>query len=196
MPTTPHTYHFIPYPTLPKYIRGITISMKRILLTGISGVGKSALIEELARRRYRAVDADSDEYSEWVAVTAELKNAPGSPVEAERDWVWREDRMAELFAREEAGVLFVSGCAANMGRFLPQFDHIILLSASPDCLVERLRGRTSNAYGKHPEEIARVLSLKESVEPLLRRVAHHEIDTRAPLDDVVAAVLRLTQVWE
>jgi hypothetical protein len=33
----------------------------------------------------------------------------------------------------------------------------------------------------------------ETVEPLLRRIADYEIDTSAPLADVVAALLRLAR---
>ncbi len=166
----------------------------RILLTGISGVGKSTLTDELAARGYTAVDADGDEFSEWVEVSGELAEAAGSPVEADRDWVWREDRIRELLSTENAEVLFVSGCAANMGKFLWQFDYIVVLSTRFDVMVERLLTRTNNAYGKHPDEVARVLSLKESVEPVLRSIAGHEIDTSASLDDVVSEVLRFVQV--
>lgn len=166
--------------------------MKRILLTGISGVGKSTVTEALARRGYKAVDADGDEYSEWVAVSSELAEAAGSPVEAERDWVWREDRIQELLSTEDAETVFVSGCAANMGKFLKQFDHIILLTAPAELTAERLQTRTNNPYGKQPDEVARVLELKESVEPLLRRIATHEIDSSAALDAVVETVLQVT----
>jgi dephospho-CoA kinase len=166
--------------------------MKRILLTGMSGTGKSTVITELAARGYKAVDADRDEFSEWIEVTAN-SDSFGSPVEVDRDWVWREDRIQDLLSTEDTDVLFVSGCAENMGKFLPQFDHVVLLSAPAEVTVERLRTRTNNSYGKHPDEIARVLGLKESVEPLLRRAAGHEIDTSASLEDVVATVLRLVQ---
>jgi shikimate kinase len=108
--------------------------------------------------------------------------------------VWREDRIRELLSTENAEVLFVSGCAANMGKFLWQFDYIVVLSTRFDVMVERLLTRTNNAYGKHPDEVARVLSLKESVEPVLRSIAGHEIDTSASLDDVVSEVLRFVQV--
>ncbi|MBX2999864.1 MAG: AAA family ATPase [Caldilineaceae bacterium] len=166
--------------------------MRRILLTGISGVGKSTVTEELARRGYNAVDADSDVYSAWVAVPDELA-AAGTPVTADRDWVWCEDRMAEPLSTTQEAVLFVSGCAANMGKFLRQFDQIILLSAPAPVIAERLRTRTNNPYGKDPIEIERVLALKESVEPRLRDVANHEIDTTASLEQVMSSLLHLVQ---
>jgi dephospho-CoA kinase len=156
----------------------------------MSGTGKSTLIGELAARGYKAVDADCDEFSEWVESIGG-SGVAGSPVGVDRDWVWQADRIQELLSTEDTDVLFLSGCASNMGIFLPQFDHIVLLSAPADVIVERLRTRTNNSYGKHPAEVARVLSLLETVEPLLRRAAGHEIDTSASLDDVAASLLRL-----
>jgi shikimate kinase len=167
--------------------------VKRILLTGMSGTGKSTIISELAARGYKAVDADCDEFSEWVEFNGD-SDPFGPPVEVDRDWVWREDRIQDLLSNEATDVLFLGGCAENMRTFLPQFDHVILLRAPADVIVERLRTRTNNPYGKHPDEMARVLGLVETVEPLLRSVAGHEIDTSACLEDVVETVLRLVQL--
>jgi dephospho-CoA kinase len=163
--------------------------VKRVLLTGISGTGKSTLTGALAVRGYKAVDADTGEWSHWVAVSG--PDSAGTPVHPDEDWVWREDRIQTLLATEDADVLFVSGCAANMGPFLPQFDHIVLLSAPAAVIAERLATRTTNDYGKQPDEVARVLDQQHTVEPLLRKAAGLEIDTSAPLDQVVTAVLRL-----
>jgi shikimate kinase len=101
--------------------------------------------------------------------------------------------MQDLLSAENTNLLFVSGCAENMSKFFPQFDLIVLLSAPASVIVERLHTRTTNQYGKRPEEVARVLSLMESVEPLLRRAAGYEIDTSAPLEEVVATLLQLVQ---
>ena len=149
--------------------------MKRILLTGMSGTGKSSVVEALRDRGYKAVDTD-DGWSE--------------PLPDGRQ-KWREDAIQDLLSTEDADVLFVAGCEENQVKFHPQFDHIVLLSAPLDTLVERLATRTSNPYGKAPEEFRRFLVDVETVEPLLRRVAGHEVRTTVPLDEVVTTVLRL-----
>ena len=164
--------------------------MKRVLLTGMSGTGKSSVIEELAARGYNAVDTDYDGYSELVNVPDDELTG----LEPGEDWVWREDRIQDLLSTEDADVLFLSGCAPNQGKFYPRFDHIVLLSAPAEVMVERLTSRTNNPYGKRPEEIERVLRLKDEIEPLLRAGAGLEVDTSVPLDQVVTKVLHLVDI--
>src|SRR5258708_18028532 len=65
-----------------------------------------------------------------------------------------------------------------------------LLSAPLETLVERLATRTSNSFAKAPEELRRVLDDVETVDPLLRRMADHEVRTTVPLNEVVTTVLR------
>jgi shikimate kinase len=76
-----------------------------------------------------------------------------------------------------------------MGKFVPQFDHVVLLSAPADVIAERLGRRTNNQFGKRREELDQVMTVLRTVEPLLRKLADYEIDTRASLEEVVAAVL-------
>lgn len=161
--------------------------MKRVLLTGMSGTGKSTVIEDLAARGYKAVDTDYGGLSELVSVSEDELTG----LEPGQDWVWREDRIQELLSTDDVDVLFLCGCSPNQGKFYSQFDHIILLSAPAHVIVERLATRTTNPYGKRPEEVARALSLLQTIEPMLRRGAGHEVDTSVPLNQVVATVLRL-----
>jgi len=149
--------------------------VKRVLLTGMSGTGKSSVVRALAARGYKAVDTD-DGWSE--------------PLPDGRQQ-WREDAIDRLLETEDADVLFVAGCEENQAQFHPRFDHIVLLSAPVETLLERVATRTGNPYGKSAEELSRILDDLENVEPLLRRVADHEIRTTAPLDEVVEDVLRL-----
>jgi dephospho-CoA kinase len=151
--------------------------MKRILLTGMSGTGKSSVVRELVARGYKAVDTD-DGYSD---------------VQPDGRQLWREDAIERLLSTEDAEVLFVAGCEENQGKFHPRFDHIVLLSAPLATLMERLATRTDNPYGKSPHDVSRFLEDVESVEPLLRRAADHEVVTTAPLEEVVTSILRLLE---
>lgn len=162
--------------------------MKRVLITGMSGTGKSTLICELSARGYQAIDTDTDEWSEW-ATGAGLPDGSGS--DEEPDWVWRENRIQALLSTEDADVLFISGCKSNQGKFYAQFDHVVLLSAPITLLVERLATRTTNPYGKHPDELAQILGYVHTVEPLLRRTASLEVDTSVPVEQAVETILHL-----
>jgi dephospho-CoA kinase len=141
----------------------------------MSGTGKSSVVLALAARGYKAVDTD-DGWSE--------------PLPDGRQQ-WREDAIDRLLDAEDADVLFVAGCEENQAQFHPRFDHIVLLSAPVETLLERVATRTGNLYGKSPDDRSRILDDLENVEPLLRRAADHEIRTTAPLDEVVEDVLRL-----
>jgi hypothetical protein len=85
--------------------------MLRVLITGMSGTGKSTLIRELAALGYKAIDADDDGWSELRFV----EGPPGTP--QEREWVWVEERIDALLSTEDADVLFLSGCAVNQVKF-------------------------------------------------------------------------------
>jgi shikimate kinase len=157
--------------------------LKRVLITGMSGTGKSTVIRELALRGFKAIDTDYDDLSVFVPPSDELRS-PG-----ETGWLWREDRIQELLSTEDSSVLFMSGTHSNQSKFYRQFDHIVLLSAPRELIVERLTTRTNNPYGKRPGQIAEVLGFIEAVEPSLRRAASLEVVTTSPVEQVLEAIL-------
>jgi dephospho-CoA kinase len=147
--------------------------VKRVLITGMSGVGKSSLLDELAARGYRTVDTDYGDYHETV----------------DGEWLWREDRIDALLSEEGMGLLFVQGTTRNQVQFYSRFDHIVLLSAPAEILVERLTRRTNNPYGKDPNDVAETREYLETVEPLLRESATLEVATTVPVAQVADIVL-------
>ena len=70
--------------------------MRRILVTGMSGTGKSAALQELARRGFRTLDTDEGGWIEW-------RDDGGG------GHYWNEARMDELLAAVSDAPLFVSG---------------------------------------------------------------------------------------
>ena len=150
---------------------------KRVLLTGMSGTGKSTVLNQLTELGFGTIDTDYD------GLTVEVDSGHGF------ERLWREDRIQQVLSANAADVVFISGTARNQVKFYPQFDHIVLLSAPAPVLVERLTTRSNNPYGKNADELAETLRYIDTVEPLLRAAATLEIDTSVPLEQVILAVL-------
>jgi shikimate kinase len=142
----------------------------RVLVTGMSGAGKTTVLDELARRGHEAIDTD---YDGWTLP----------------DGTWDEPRMAALLAGR--GEVVVSGTVANQGAFYDRFDHVVLLSAPLGVLLDRLATRSNNPYGKTAAQRAEVERHLREVEPLLRRGATVELDGRRPVEELAGIVERL-----
>jgi len=153
--------------------------MKIVLITGMSGTGKSTIILDLQSRGYPVVDLDCPPFSTWVDAAPDTEH-PDNEVKPGKDWVWDEQRVRELLCLKDTELLFVSGCASNMSTFYSYFSTIVLLTAPESVIIERLKSRQVGGYGSSPGEIERVLRLRETIEPLLRRRADLEIDTSLP----------------
>ena len=149
--------------------------MRRILVTGMSGTGKSSALAALASQGFHVVDTDE----------------PGWKEPCDGEEVWREDRIAKLLAEETPESLFVSGTVPNQGRFYDRFDAVVLLSAPAEVLLERISTRTTNDFGKAGDERNKILADLAAYEPQLRATATHELDATRPLDAIVAALAEL-----
>ena len=146
----------------------------------MSGTGKSSVLAELGRRGHSVVDTD---YGGWIH---QVQASNGS---TER--MWREDRIEALLDERASDSLFISGCVANQVEFYPRFDAVVLLSAPAAVILERGAARETNPYGKSGADRARIRGDIATIEPLLRRGATAEIDTRAPISEVADALERL-----
>jgi shikimate kinase len=74
-------------------------------------------------------------------------------------------------------------------KFYSQLTDVVLLSAPRDVILSRLLNRTNNPYGRTAAEREEVIRNMDEVEPLLRRAASYEVDTSAPLEQVVEQIL-------
>ena len=141
--------------------------MARVLLTGMSGAGKTTVLEAVAARGFRAVDTD---YDGWVLP----------------DGRWDEPRMSALLA--EQSTVVVSGTVENQGRFYDRFEHVIYLRVPLPVLLDRVRTRTNNPYGKTAEQQADIARYVAEVEPLILTGASLELDGRLPVDELADRV--------
>ena len=153
--------------------------MAKILVTGMSGTGKSSALAELGRRGYRVVDTDDPgwrEYRRYADPVDELHRG---------EYLWVEDRMTALLDAEDDRTLFVGGGVRNQSKFYDRFDAVVLLSAPADVLLDRVSRRSTNEYGKAEVERSEILADLAEVEPLLRKECTHELDASRPLADIL-----------
>jgi dephospho-CoA kinase len=159
--------------------------MSTVLVTGISGTGKSSVLVELAKCGYRVVDTDDPGWREY------RRYAVASDEAHHGEWLWVEDKIVDLLDAVDSRSLFVQGCVRNQTSFYDRFDAIVLLSAPLDVVLERVAQRTTNLYGKSAVERAMIRADFAEVEPLLRAGCTHELDANRPLDDVVADLISI-----
>ena len=157
--------------------------MPSVLVTGMSGTGKSSALAELGRRGYAVLDTDEPGWLEWVESSKEVFGG---------EWLWVEDRMTALLRSGDDRTLFVAGCARNQGKYYDRFDAIVLLSVPADVILDRIAHRTTNSYGKTPAEQRLILDFIATVEPLLRASCTHELDATRPLVEVVADLIAIS----
>ena len=164
---------------------GSVVPMSRILVTGMSGTGKSSALAELGRRGYRVVDTDDPgwrEYRQYVESSDDLHRG---------EWLWVEEKITGLLGSDDGVSLFVQGCVRNQSQFYDRFNVVVLLSAPADVILDRIAHRTTNSYGKSPVERAMIMDDLARVEPLLREGCTHELDASRPLDEVVADLIAI-----
>ena len=169
--------------------------MPLVWVTGNAGVGKSAVCALLKNRRRFAVDADREGFNHWVdRTTGQAVVDPPDPVPA--GWLdrfgWQASRAkVEFLAAKAAGrIVFFCGSAENDAEVRDLFDLVVCLVVDDDTLRDRLLSRTSNSFGKHPEELAAALEANKGAEAAYRRLgATIVVDGRRPLSEVADAIL-------
>jgi hypothetical protein len=165
-----------------------------VWVTGNAGAGKTTACEVLTSRGELAVEADWEGYSHWVDRTSgEVVTDP--PYPAPPGWLdrfgWRisRARVEALAARTHGKNAFLCGSAENEEDVRDLFDLVICLVVDSQTLRHRLQTRTSNAFGKHPEELAAALDCNDGNEQAYRRLGATIIDGTLPPAEVADAIL-------
>lgn len=151
-------------------------STNHVLVTGMSGVGKSAVLEELRARGHACIDMDVESLSY---------------MDADGHQHWRTDVLMPLLEEHQARTTFVVGCAEEQASLYDRFRAIVLLSAPVDVMVERIRSRSAGSFGQRASEMNQILEDQRSVEPMLRASCTHEIVTTAPVAEVADRILEI-----
>jgi len=165
-----------------------------VWVTGNAGAGKSTACERLKGRGERAFDADWDGFSHWAdRASGQVVSDPPDPVPAgwldRYGWEISRAEVAALAARAGGATVFLCGSAENEADVLDLFDRVVCLLIDGGTLRKRLASRTTNSFGKHPEELAAALAANEGAESAYRRLGAVIVDGTRPPDAVADAIL-------
>ena len=146
----------------------------RVLLTGMSGVGKSALLRALKTPDNLTIDMD---YDGWIEYS-----------EAYGERAIDVERVLRLFADQSDREMILSGTAINQGKLYPHLDRVIVLTAPLEVMRRRILARADHSFGKSPQEWEQIMRDKEEVEPLLLRGCTHAIETADSIENTVMRI--------
>jgi broad-specificity NMP kinase len=169
---------------------------KSILITGVSGAGKSSLSKKLNELGYTSYDLE-----EVPGLFSMLSKKTGKPVVdhdntdlqkvLDMDWVCDSEKLAALVAGETASVAFYCGNASDMDSVLPFFDMVILLKVGQEAMRHRLTTRTENDFGRTAEIQDWIMTWKHLFEDEMEKKGAIVIDAHQSIDEVAHEVIAL-----
>ena len=131
----------------------------KVFITASSGVGKTAVVNELVSRGYTAYDVDDRDLNLTrleLTETGETVEWPEGYIDWHLySWNANEERLKELLATDET--VFVSGIMGNQAKLYHNFDKLIALTIDPVEHERRLRTRPKREVGDHELNIRRRL---------------------------------------
>jgi dephospho-CoA kinase len=170
--------------------------MKKIFITGVSGVGKTTTAEALEKIGFHYIDFDRKEgkIAHWKnKITGEILHwQPG-----ELDFFKNNKRICE---RETLVQLFnkytgedpimVVGLVDNQSELLDLFDKVFLLHCDEEIFIKRIMDRTNNIFGKHESEQKMILRSYKDFEKKMIDNGAIEINTNKSTEEVVNEIIK------
>jgi hypothetical protein len=171
--------------------------MSAVLITGISGAGKSTIAAVLAGRRLASIDADED------PLLARSVDSAGNVVEeppapdlgwlARHSWAWDPARLDELIRASAPATLYVCGGAENELDLADRFSQVFLLEIDEPTMLARLDAPSrDNDWGRVGDTREYLCRRLPQIQHRLRAFGAISVDATQPVDEVVDAILSRT----
>jgi len=169
-----------------------------LLVTGVSGAGKSTVARRLSAWGHRALSLDADDrLCSWTDLDGHRVSRPEQPDTpwlAAHHWRWDPARLDEIIAQARAdGVetLWLCGQAANAGELVDRFDAYFLLEIDQATMRQRMvhgAGR-GNDFGRVGDSLSMALAGYQQFVASWRRLGAVTIDATQGVDGVCEDLL-------
>jgi broad-specificity NMP kinase len=172
----------------------------KILITGISGSGKSTIIMKLAEMGYQTIDLDTSNTCIWVNKKTEKEASyqeGAGPVWIENHrWQVVTPKLVDLissFSQEQD--IYVSGKVARkqLGEIIEIFDVIYLLKPHDSIINERLATRISNVnnFAKNQDEREIITKNRNKFEQACVEAGAISLDNQGTVEDIITVLTSL-----
>lgn len=168
--------------------------MRKILITGIAGTGKSSVARQLLELGHEAVGIE--DVPEMFRMFHKSNGAPfddfdNSPEHIEdSEWLCDVRKLKELLAAQKSDIGFYAGVASNMYDIIPLFDKVLVLKASKKTIHAHLKNREgTNDMGNTEESRQVVLGWKDWWEDEMVDKGALEVSAEGSVEEVTKRVL-------
>lgn len=166
--------------------------MKRsILITAVSGTGKSTVCKALQVMGYDAIDIESiDGLYELVnEKTGEVVPGNLEQISEGVDWNCNKPRLEKLVESQISELTFYCGGMSNTFDVFDVFDVVIMLTISDEATIKRLSTRQTGEFGSTKVNRDWVLSWKHSFEKRLLDAGAVPVNAEGVSQEVARLIL-------
>ena len=165
---------------------------KSVLITAVSGTGKSTVCKALRTAGYDAIDIESvDGLYELVnGKTGEVLPGNLEQISEGIDWNCNKTRLQKLLDTQTADLTFYCGGMSNTFEVWDAFDSVIMLTISDQTTIKRLSTRQTGEFGSTKVNRDWVLSWKHSFEKRLLEAGATPIYAESDPQEVARLIIK------
>ncbi|MGD8373490.1 MAG: AAA family ATPase [Candidatus Woesebacteria bacterium] len=169
---------------------------KSVLITAVSGTGKSTVCKALNASGYDSIDIESvDDLYELVnEKTGEIVPGNLEQISEGVDWNCNKLRLKKLVDIQTSELAFYCGGMSNTFDVWDVFDFVIMLTVSDEATIKRLSTRRLGEFGSTKVNRNWVLSWKHGFEKRLLNAGAVPVSAEANPKEVVRLILSVVDV--